>query len=314
MPACGLPGGRCAFIQAMHESATVFSQLGDELRLFASVRAGVLQGSPLSGSLCVLALGFQLGDIVSAVVVVVPGECGQATADDLAGVLASVDSLARIAQAFERFERWAGLKLRTDKCVVAPLSVNTSARALCRVRRRIVQAVPAWRDLRVESSAVYLGIELGPRAGERVWRTAVSKWTERAHMLAKLDLSGEVWAALYDQRSVSMLSYIAQFCPAPHDLLQRERRVVNRLMRYRDNVMAAHGHLDFLTDGGPRPSVAATLLAVGFRTERRTLSGWRSRWEDMCGVPREHGPMAWLATDRVTPVGWDSADALSVEG
>lgn len=61
--ACGLPGGMRAFIKAMHERAMVYTRLGGELGNFASVRAGVLQGSQLSGSFFALALGFLLGDM-----------------------------------------------------------------------------------------------------------------------------------------------------------------------------------------------------------------------------------------------------------
>ncbi len=69
-----------------------------------------------------------------------------------------------------------GLHLNLPKMVV----VSLWSQGLGQSRRRLLQCLPAWKDLVVDYLAKYLRYWLGPDAGNRSWNDLLRKNGEKA--------------------------------------------------------------------------------------------------------------------------------------
>lgn len=148
LPTSGLLAGMCAFIFAMHDCAVVYSQIDVRLRHLVHVRAGVLHGSPLLGSLFVSAFDPLLHEVLRKVEVD-ESDCLRSCTGDMVGVLPSVDRLASLAPA------------SGSLCEVRPAGVRAVDVRLLRIVRRVrrwwCRVVPEQRELVMAGSVALAG-------------------------------------------------------------------------------------------------------------------------------------------------------------
>eukprot|EP00973_Karenia_brevis_P049374 6849569-Karenia_brevis.AAC.1 len=73
--------------------------------------------------------------------------------------------------------------------------------------------IPKWSKFAVKPYGIYLGIELGPGAGDQHWVNQSTKWAERACSIASLGLGSALAWKSYSSKSFSALGYVMQFFP-----------------------------------------------------------------------------------------------------
>eukprot|EP00959_Pyramimonas_sp_CCMP1952_P315934 6612426-Pyramimonas_sp.AAC.1 len=70
--------------------------------------------------------------------------------------------------------------------------------------------VSSWKGLRVESSAKYPGMRIGPGISEQgIWKGAAAKWRSRAAELSRAGMAASLAARAYNINALPCLSYLA---------------------------------------------------------------------------------------------------------
>ena len=94
----------------------------------------------------------------------------------------------------------------------------------------LTRHLPDWSLFNVVKAAKYLGVWMGPAAGELQWRDPTTKWEKRAVTVVDLSVGSFDAAQLYNTRAVPVLGYIAQLMPMNPRFARLEKRLSHRLM------------------------------------------------------------------------------------
>ena len=260
-----LPLGFMSYVESSYSVNTVHGRIGGELAFAIYVRAGVLQGDHLAGTLFVLAVWpflLLMERKIDKVEVAVTRAC----ADDVATVVRGMATLMRLAMVFTLVKQYTNMVLNIAKCVVVPCFPPMSVSLRKRVAEWIASSIPTWNNIKVASSVEYLGIHLGPETAARQWQMAQAKWISRATAIASEGLPPSLTVALYQARAVSTLTYKLQILDPPKSLLAAERHVINKLLHLPGNALKDSFAHSLSLIGAPEPSsIKATGIAAKFR-------------------------------------------------
>ena len=127
------------------------------------ILAGVLQGSPLSGSLFVLATNPILCLLQHVTAHLKEQVCLRACADDLGAALAELRHLELFLPPLVLTKAATGLGLKPSKCIIVPLWKWSPTLATA-IREWLRRTLAAWSHFKVEEIGRYLGFEMGPAA------------------------------------------------------------------------------------------------------------------------------------------------------
>jgi hypothetical protein len=137
--------------------------MGDVFRAYVNV-SGVKTGGPASGPIFVLCIDPFLHLLRSHCS---PQDFGRAFADDIGYVIMDIRiTLPGFAKCFDQFGAVSNIKLKIKKTAVVPLWTSDLERA----SQVIFETVPSWTGVKVEFSAKYLGMQLGPEIADKVGR------------------------------------------------------------------------------------------------------------------------------------------------
>ena len=176
------------------------------------ILSGVLQGCPLSGSLFVLAID-PLLHMFKTMLEDSSLACVRACADDIGISLTQLRHLPVVKILFDDFTLVSGLNLKAVKCVII-LNFILAFEANCQVVQEWLRLYcPGWESMAVCNSAKYLGILLGPHAGQSQWSKALRKFQDRINTINSLHLPAELAKGQYTSRALPTLGYIAQVVP-----------------------------------------------------------------------------------------------------
>ena len=130
------------------------------------VGCGVLQGCPLSASLFVVAIDplllmFEkhLHDPLLGTV--------RACGDDIGATVRGPGVLLILHGLFERMRKASGLTLKPAKCVLIPLCCECSESNVGVPRQWLRQYLPQWAEIDIKGMGKYLGVFVGPSAGDK---------------------------------------------------------------------------------------------------------------------------------------------------
>ena len=226
---CLVPESYISVIEMLYHMNSTYVRCNGALRYMCSISAGVLQGCPLSGSLFAIAIDPILARMAR---VLERGKRGilRACADDIGAALASSRVLPQLHQVFELGRLSAGLTVNVNKCVVVPIYGICTLDMQARWRDWLAHHVPAWACFKIASLAKYLGVFLGPKAGQKQWHAQHNKWVDRARAIANMGTAASISVFQYNTRAVSSLSYIMQFCSPPAWLMRTERWCLAKIL------------------------------------------------------------------------------------
>lgn len=98
-----------------------------------------------------------------------------------------------------------------------------------------------WRWFRIQIVGKYLGIHLGPQAGEKSWHRAQAKWQERCRGIARRARPVGALAMLCRQTALTILGSIVLSTAGKFDM---ERHLLAHMLHLLGSAWLRHGHLD----------------------------------------------------------------------
>ena len=200
--------------RAMYHNVQAYMVVGGQLKHLFQVRAGVMQGCPLSALLFNFALDPLLWLFDSLVVVPQFGKVW-ACADDLAATVRCLEHLKQVAKAFDIFAKFSGLHLGHAKCCIVLNSVVASPSNIALVKAWLIQNIPNWSNFCISNHAKYLGIQMGPSAGSVQWLDSIGKFKSRVSDIAASGESAALCFRQYSARAVPVLTYVSQLITPP---------------------------------------------------------------------------------------------------
>ena len=231
----------------------------------------------------------------------------RAFADDIALVVHQLSLLHKIYNVFEVMHKVARLLVKPKKCVVVPLGSPPCGARIRQYKDQLHSLVPQWKDFGIKGAATYLGIWLGPEAGNLRWEEAKGTYLSRGQELACSSLPPSVTIPQYNLRAVTTLSYVGQVQPPTAALLKDEMMMVQRLHRFPHNTFPRGGMFWLREFGMKTPrSVAAMCGASAFRAAQRTCNTWRGDKTRLDHARAAHATLASLVSERHSMPWWDS--------
>ena len=183
---------------------------------------GVKQGCPLSPLLFVLAADFLLRKLHRHF-----PECTMAAfADDTAMVLTNLWRLAPpVLKIYRDFGQFSNLQLNIDKTEIVPLwPCHVS-----QLRRIIKDDMPEWAMAVVDTSATYLGVQVGPGRVGKEWTKALRKYEDRIQAWSGTSPGLLLTIQAYNTFILPVFSFLWQFFNPPNTLYKAEQLGLFRL-------------------------------------------------------------------------------------
>ena len=215
------------------------------------------------------------------------------------------------------------MHLKPSKCIIVSCLQLTEALETL-IRMWLCQHVPAFAEFKIQSSGKYLGWILGVNSVQLSYQAPLSKFVNRVSEVCHGQDPAAVAICTYNQRAVTVLSYVAQFAPPPEDskLECLSHWAVHRILRMPPNCMAREltYAISFCSAVNPLP-LKSYCLASLFRfaaSEREYLVQLRIQVLDLIGLDAPialtnslHIPEGGLLC---TPLLSSLLEALSLEG
>lgn len=191
----GAPSGFLAIAWGLVGAA--YSTLGGGYCFLVFARSGIVQGRPLIGFSFTVSLEPVLRRVCSAFAAARAGAL-RAFADDLGAALLRRRGLLALRAPFRAAADAWGLRRKPRKCCIVSVAARRVDQAAVRLRDWLLEVAPDWAAL--ASHALYLGVQIGPRAGAHMWTAASGAPAAAA-------------ADLYKTRALPTLHYLTQFSP-----------------------------------------------------------------------------------------------------
>ena len=270
-----IPEGIIIAIQALYGNNLHFVKTSSGIRFVFCAESGVMQGSPLSSLIFVLAtdcLNRYLKSIVGL------EDLMLAYADDIALVLRDVyEKGGALSEAFLFISRISNLVLNAKKCVCVPLwdfeEVN--------VRQKLAEMVPRWSDFVVSGYGKYLGFYLGPQAEDREWDNISRKMGEIVKIVLGLGLPRLHSILMYCVLGVSKVQFVAQLREPKKSFLKDCRRFAVQIMGG-PGCWVPENFPHALKEGCffpiSIPQMEALCKAIRTRTSVKSIPGWEGDW------------------------------------
>jgi len=178
------------------------------------VGGGVQQGCPLSSVIFVLPIDPLLWVLSQVVAKPALGRVC-VCADDIGISLLHFSAVKALHDIFSRFAKISGLKLSAQKCIIILTSVRASDHNTSLVRDWLSQNAPDWATMQIGNNGIYLGFWLGPAAGAKQWKTALTKYKLRVDQIYEAHESPHLAVLEYNAKATTVLDYFEQLVLPP---------------------------------------------------------------------------------------------------
>jgi hypothetical protein len=259
----GVPAWFCTALRKLYRKCKAHILIGGSSEFVIKIQAGIRQGCPASGSIFALLLD----PFVRCICLRLPrplNSLGVFADDIVCTILHLFPCLRLLCPCFDLLSRAAGLKINAKKTVVIPLASTTTFA----IRRFLVDNIPTWGNMEVNTAGKLLGVLIGPGADEQRWAAATAKFWTRARD-ARATTGGFTQALLhYRIFAVSVLQHLLSFSEAPKHTFHMENLATQGMTRGPFNTFPS-GCLSYLTDIGyphEAPSIGLTNIAALART------------------------------------------------
>jgi hypothetical protein len=225
-------------IQAMYTKIMAYSSGIGECAFLFFVLGGVNTGCPLSSMLFLLGVN----PIIHLFIWLSDGPKLSVTrvcADDFGSALKTLSALKNQAAIFRAASGITGLHLKPSKCVLIISCVELTDFVREAVTNYVKANVPDFGDFRIQASGKYLGWHLGRDSEELSFADPIKKFRDRVFEVASGQAPATSSIIRYNQRAVTVLSYVAQFAPPPPSakVLELDQWSVHKILRLPANCM-----------------------------------------------------------------------------
>jgi hypothetical protein len=184
------------------------------------MEAGIRQGCPLSPMIFVLTTNALIAELAKQPDFVIRGY-----ADDTATLVRNWPrQQAYLRETFSSFSQASSMEINWDKSVAVPLGTCARA-AIASTEARL----PEDLRLRVETSAKYLGVYLGPDARSRSWDGPRKKFLSRLDDFDWRRLGWSMLIKVYNVYLLSTLLYVGQYYEPDAATLAAEDTAIRRI-------------------------------------------------------------------------------------
>ena len=90
-----------------------------------------------------------------------------------------------------------------------------------KVRDFVSRNIPEWSEFQVVGAGIYLGLGVGPLAGDIMWKKAELKWTSRTLALSNAKVAPSLAVQQYNIRALATSGYITQIYPPPTHMFKK---------------------------------------------------------------------------------------------
>ena len=305
--ACKIPLGILNLFDCLYTGNEGYCSVsGGEVRWIFSVLCGVLQGCPLSGSLFVIAIDpllYQFHKKLCAPTLATVRAC----ADDIGAVLKQLRNLVMLWKLFESFRKVSLLTLKPRKCILIPLTVDSSERNCIALKDWLREFIPEWAHFNIVSASKYLGIYLGPQAGAKQWIAPLAKFKNRVSEIHAQHLPAQLAVNSFMSKGVSVLGYVSQIVPPPRLFKSVELASALKVMGLATNSFSTETVYNLEFWGWSkitRPSVYMRSCMI--RAACRTLVNYEVMHNYLVKVALEGLCLNSAVMGETIPPGWDS--------
>ena len=138
-------------------------------------------------------------------------------ADDFGSALKQLESLRTQASIFRLAGAVAGLLLKPSKCVIVVSCCILTDALVEAIRTWLAVEIPEFKDFNIASSGKYLGWHLGVNGTALSYSNPLKKLEVRVHEVVGGRAPATTSILRYNQRAVTVLSYVSQFAHPPGD-------------------------------------------------------------------------------------------------
>jgi hypothetical protein len=289
-------------IRRLYTGNKAYASKGGILVFMFPILSGILQGCPLSGTLFVFVIDPLLWmfrcHLNKAII--------RACADDVGAALRRLSDLATLHKLFSEFRSVSLLTLKPTKCVIIMTVCDLSDGNLELIRQWLAVHIPDWKHMKIQGSAKYLGMHLGPEAGAVQWDKPIEKFNGRVSEINST--SGPISFAIrqFNCKAVPVLGYKAQMVSPPTKIIRTELSAILTALKLAGNSMTAdcaYDLQDWLGLDPIRPSLymVASMLRAAFKT----LVDYVPMHNELRSLAVDCFVLAKAFTT-IIPPGWDS--------
>ena len=278
----------------MYSLVSAFSSGTGDGSLLFFILGGVKTGCPASSILFLLGIN----PIVDMFILICDGPKLAVTrvcADDFGSALQRLHSLKRQAAIFKVASRACGLHLKPDKCILIFTGIQITKDFEDAVRRWLRDHIPEFSEIKISSAGKYLGWHLGLEGSQLSWLAPLTKFQARVSEIAKGHAPATVALQRYNQRAVTVVSYVAQFALPliSTNIEAKEQQAIHKILRVAPNSFSRDSlcRIGEFTGVQPTP-LFEYCLAVSYRfaySERKYLASLAVQIREMLGpsIPLE---------------------------
>ena len=230
----------------------------------------------------------------------------RAVADDIACAFESMLDLTSVFQVFNKAEIFAGLVVKPRKCHIIPFSRKLTMHLQECLCSWLVVRIPQWARFNVSSSALYLGVHVGPTANMNNWLEQIQKYMSRVLVIAQSGLYVAASAVLYNVFAVSVLQYAAQMLPLPMNWKVFEKAALHRLFHAPRNLFGPFPFVEIERWVGVKfASIECTHLA----SQTRFFLSYQVQIQDMVrqlNIAARGQPISVEIQQQYAPAFWSS--------